>query len=181
MARVPEINKREDLPTEQQPIFDEIAASRGRVSGPFKVLLNSPEVTRRIAHTGAYIRFESTLPDDVNELAVLATSRELDCQYEWTAHEPNARRAGVREEAIVAIRDRKAPQGLTPKEAVVVSYVQELLRDHRVSEATFQAALQRFGNQALTDLTATIGYYGMLACALNAFEVEPDVPPLLPV
>lgn len=182
MARIPEITTREDLPPEQQPIFDEIAAAySGEMVGPFRVLLHSPEVARRICHTGAYLRLESALPADVKELGVLTTAREFDCQYEWEVHEPVARRAGVREETITAIRDHKAPQDLTPEEAVVVKYVQELLRNHRVSESTFQAALERFGTLQLTDLTATIGQYSMLACALNAFDVQPDGPPPLKI
>ena len=181
MVRITEITSMDQLSPDHQSAFDEIVASRGTISGPFRVLLNSPEVARRIAHTGAYIRFESTLPVEVNELATITAAREVDCQYEWAAHEPQARRAGIREEVIVAIRDRKAPQGLTPEESLVVNYVQELIRNHRVSEATFQSALQRFGNQGLTDLTATIGYYAMLACALNAFEVAPEGPPPLPM
>ncbi len=181
MTRIPAIKSREDVAPEGRTIFDEISSSRGgRVSGPFTVLLHSPEIARRVAHTGAYIRFESTISDYVNELAVITVTREVDCQYAYSAHEPQARTAGVREEAITAVRERRAPEGLNAEEAVVVTYVLELLRDHRVSEPTFTAALDKFGLQALTDLTATVGYYGMLACALNAFEVESETP-LLPV
>ena len=179
MARVPVITSRDDLPREAQPIFDEIAASRGgRMAGPFPALLNSPEIARRIARTGAYIRFESTLPNDINELAAITTARETDCQVEWTGHEVHARNAGVREAAIKAIRDRKAPEGLNQEEAVIVRYVQELLRRHRVSEPTFKAAMEMLGVQKLTDLTATVGYYSMIGCVLNAFEVEPPTPTL---
>ncbi len=182
MSRVKEIRERGDLPAEHGPIFDEIvAAYDGRVGGPFWVLLHSPEVARRISHTGDYVRHDSPLPADVRELAVIATARELDCLYEWKAHEGGARRAGVREEAIAAVRDHEAPEGLTDDERLVVTYVQELLRNHRVPEETFQAALQRFGLQQLVDLSATIGHYCMLACTLNAFDVRPDTTPLLPV
>lgn len=181
MTRVPEVTSREELAPEHRPAFDDIQASRGTVSGPFKVLLNSPEVARRIAHTGAYLRFENSIPLEVSELAVLATARELDCQFAWTAHERAARTAGVREEAIVAIRERTAPRGLNPGEALVFNYAQELLWKHRVSQNAFQAALQRFGAKQLTDLTATIGYYSLLSCVLNAFEVQPEGTPLLRV
>ncbi|MEE8443171.1 MAG: carboxymuconolactone decarboxylase family protein [Dehalococcoidia bacterium] len=175
MTKVPEITRREDLPTDQQPIFDEITAGYGgNLVGPFRVLLHSPELARRVSHTGAYIRREATLPADVRELAVIATARELDCQYEWAVHEGGARRAGVGEDVIMAVRDRKAPEGLSSEEAVVVTYAQELLRNHRVSGPTFKAALERFGIEALVELTATIGHYSMLACALNAFEVMPE-------
>lgn len=181
MTRVPTITSRDDLPPEARPIFDEIAASRsGRVTGPFGVLLNSPEVARRIAHTGAYVRFESTLSIEILELATITAAREIDCQYEWSAHEGQARDAGVREEAIIAIRDKKAPEGLTRDEAAIVEYVQELLRTNRVSEPTFKAALDLLGVQKVTDLTVAVGYYGMIGMALNAFEVMPETP-LLPL
>lgn len=181
MTRVPTISSRDDLPAEARPMFDEIAASRnGRVSGPFAVLLNSPEVARRIAHTGAYVRFESTLSTEILELATIAAAREIDCQYEWSAHEGQARDAGVREEAIIAIRDKKAPEGLTQDEAVIVNYVLELLRTNRVSEPTFKAAMDMLGVQKVTDLTVAVGYYGMIGMALNAFEVMPETP-LLPL
>ncbi len=49
----------------------------------------------------------------IRELAILTVAREFDCQYAWTSHDSLARQAGVRDEAIAALRDRKAPQGLT--------------------------------------------------------------------
>lgn len=177
MARIHLIAAREDLPPEQQPAFEEIADSRGgRVAGPFQVLLHSPELARRIAHTGSYVRFDSTLPADVRELAIIASARANDCQYEWAAHEPLARSTGVRPEAIAAIRDGTAPAGLTSQEALVVGFTHQLLKANRVSEATFAAALETFGTQGLVELTATIGYYSMLACALIAFDVQPERP-----
>ena len=171
MARIPAVERREDLAPEHRAAYDEIAASRRRVAGPFAMLLHSPEVARRAAHLGAYIRFEATLDGKVRELAVLAAAREMDCRYEWAAHAAEARRAGVREEAIAAIGSR-AP-ALSDDERPVVSYVQQLLREHRVDEPTFQALRARFGVQGLVELTATAGYYGMIACVLNAFDVTP--------
>ncbi|GIX47885.1 MAG: carboxymuconolactone decarboxylase [Candidatus Tectimicrobiota bacterium] len=182
MTRLAPITAKAQLPAAQQPIFDAIVQSRGRIAGPFGVLLHSPELAGRVAHLGAYVRFDSALPPAVRELAILTTARELDCQYEWTAHVPLARQAGVRPEAIDAIGQRTAPAGLTEEEALVVRFGQQLLRQHRVEEATFRAALARFGPQGTVDLTATVGYYGLVACVLNAFEVplEPGVAPLLP-
>ncbi|MFQ5934369.1 MAG: carboxymuconolactone decarboxylase family protein [Dehalococcoidia bacterium] len=173
MPRVPSV-VREDLLEEDRSAYDEIAGSRGEVGGPFPVLLNSPETARRIAHLGTYIRFESALPLWVRELAILITAREWDCQFEWTYHEPMARKAGVRDGSITTIRDRKAPEGLDPEEKRVARYCLEVLKEHRVSEATFQRALQHFGDKGITELTATLGYYSMLACVLNALEVEPE-------
>jgi 4-carboxymuconolactone decarboxylase len=174
-GRIPLVERKEDLPADNRAVWDQIAESRGHVAGPFAALLHAPEVARRVGHLGAYVRFESTaLTGPQRELAILATARAMDCRYEWAAHVPLARDAGVRPEAIAAIRDRSAPAGLTPEEAEIVAYVTRLLRDHRVDEATFAAARERLGDPSLVELTATAGYYAMLACALNAFAIAPD-------
>ena len=178
MPRIPTVT-RETLPADQRAIYDAIAESRGHVAGPFPVLLNSPEVASRIATLGHYLRYESTLKPMLRELAILTVAREFDCQYAWTSHDSLARQAGVRDEAIAALRDRKAPAGLTAEEAAIVQYGQELIRQHRVGEATFQAALKELGAQGITELTATMGYYAMLGFALNAFDEQPEEP-LLP-
>ena len=173
MARIPQIQQRSDVPEALAHHFDAIASSRGRVSGPFSVLLNSPEVAGRAAHLGTYIRFESTLEPAIKELAIITTSREFDCHYEWSAHVVLARDAGVREDAIDAVASRGSLDGLTDDESLVIGYGREMFGNKRVSDATFAAAKDRFGDQGVTELTATMGYYGMLACALNTFEVLP--------
>ena len=173
MPRVPEVTVRDQVPPDKRHLFDAIAQSRGRVGGPFSVLLNSPEVAGRAAHLGAYLRFESILSPEDRELAIVTTSREFDCDYEWSAHVKLAREAGVREEALEVIGRRGPVESLTEDEAPVVQYARELLREHRVSDDTFRAVRARLGDQGVVELTTTVGYYAMLACALNAFEVEP--------
>lgn len=180
MPRITQITERSQVAADKQDIFDSIASSRGRVSGPFSVLLNSPEVAGRAAHLGAYIRFESTLTPAQRELAIITTAREFDCAYEWAAHATLAQQAGVRDAAIETIATGGELSELTDDEALIVGYGRELLRERRVSDDTYAAAKAKFGEQGVTELTATIGYYGMLACALNAFEVtpSPDMPQL---
>jgi 4-carboxymuconolactone decarboxylase len=171
-ARVPLVAKERATPA-QLAVWDRIAQSRGRVAGPFAALLHSPELARRIAETGHYVRFEGPLTQAERELAIITVARVFDAQYEWAAHAVLARKAGVRDEVIAAIRERRAPAGLTPAEAQVFAYANGLLREHRVSDEAFAALQKRFGLQGLVDLTATIGYYAMIACALNAFGIEP--------
>jgi 4-carboxymuconolactone decarboxylase len=171
-ARVPLVEK-DRATAAQQAVWDRISQSRGRVAGPFAALLHSPELARRIAETGHYVRFEGPLPQTVRELAIITVARSLDCQYEWAAHAVLARKAGVREEAITAVREGKAPAGLTAEEAQVVGYAAALLRQHRVGDVEFKALQARFGLEGLVDLTATVGYYAMIACALNAFAIDP--------
>jgi 4-carboxymuconolactone decarboxylase len=173
VPRIGTIRDRAQLPAARQAVWDRIATSRGHVAGPFTALLHSPEVAARTADLGAYLRFSSRLDERDRELAVLAVAREMDCRFEWAAHVPLARKAGVRETAISAIRDR-SPAGLDRDEATIVTYAHQLLAAHRADEATFTALLGRLGEQSLVELTAMIGYYAMIACTLNAFEIAPD-------
>lgn len=184
MARVPEIKNREDVAPVHRGLFDEIAQSRGgSVSGPFRVLLYSPIPAVRAASLGAYFRFEHSLPERVASIAAITVGRETDCVYEYTAQEAGARRAGVREEAIEAIKHRRAPEGLLADELLVWTFTTELLRNHRVSEETWQAALDRLGMKPLTDLIGAIGYFSYIAVAMNAFETDPrpEREPTLPL
>jgi 4-carboxymuconolactone decarboxylase len=173
MARVKTIESKADVPEGGAPVWDAIAESRGRVVGPFKVLLHRPELARRVAQTGAYVRFEGALPHDVRELAILTVGREMDCLFEWAAHAPLARKAGVRDEAIAAIRDRR-PAALSDAERPVVEFVSQLIAKKRVDETTFRALEKRFGVEGMVELTGTVGHYAFIACVLNAFEVTPD-------
>lgn len=173
-GRAPVITERTQLPEGQRHNFDLVEESRGHVSGPFGVLLNSPEVGGRVGYLGSYIRFESQLSGPQRELAILTTAREWDCAYEWAVHAPLARDAGVREAAIEAVSEQRGTEELTETEALVVRYGRAVLRDHDVPESLFRAAEDQFGVQRLTELTATIGYYSLLACVLNAFDVTPE-------
>jgi 4-carboxymuconolactone decarboxylase len=173
MARVELIDSKEGLTPDQQQAFDEIAASRGHVVGPFRALLHRPELARQVSRLGAYVRFQSGLDGALQELSILTVARHHAAQFEWTAHVPLALRAGVREEAMAAIRDRRAPAGLTEGEATVWRFVHELLADKRVDDETYRATLGLLGRDGVFEITATVGYYSLLAAVMNAFEVEP--------
>ena len=83
MARIPVIASKAEVPAGHGHVWDQIASSRGKVVGPFSVLLHRPELARRTAELGAYIRFESVLTPVDRELAIIALAREMDCQFEW--------------------------------------------------------------------------------------------------
>jgi 4-carboxymuconolactone decarboxylase len=171
--------EREDLAAEHRHIYDDIASSRGRVQPNFKVLLNNPLATARMAALGGYVRFETLLPARVKMLAVLATARENEGDYVWTANLPQARNAGVDEATIQAMRERRAPQGLAPEDALIVQFTLELLRQHRISDVTYQAVQHRLGAVGVIDLLILIGYYGSLSHTLSALEVMPPGPSAL--
>ncbi|WP_049928542.1 carboxymuconolactone decarboxylase family protein [Halopiger goleimassiliensis] len=178
--RVPFLDSKADLPADQHHNYERIVESRGQVIGPFGVLLNSPEIAGRTGHLGTYVRFESKLPGDVRELAIVTTAREHDCAFEWATHEPIAREEGVSDAAIEAVETRADLDDLEDREARIVRFGRELLRENEVSDATFQPVAERLGDTGVTELAATFGYYSMLAVVLNALEVNPgeDAPTL---
>ena len=98
----------------------------------------------------------------------------MNCEYEWAYHVTIAYDAGVPQEVIEAIRTGESISNLAGSYSAVISYGRELLSGKRVSDSTFSKNKALFGKQGITELTATMGYYGMLACALNAFEVMPE-------
>ncbi|HEY7218636.1 MAG TPA: carboxymuconolactone decarboxylase family protein [Candidatus Binatia bacterium] len=177
MARIATIDKKEDLAAEDQKVYDAIAQSRGVVGGPWLALLHSPELAARTAHLGSYVRFESTLDHKVVEFTALVAARELDCKHEWAAHVMHGQKAGIPLETIRAVHQKQGAEKFSFEDAQVVSFVREMVHAHRVSEPTFQAIYARFGEKGIVELAATIGYYAMLACALNTFDVYTFTPP----
>jgi len=168
------ITNRKEFGKDQVHFADQVAdVYDGNIVGPYSILLHSPDLASRIVNTASYVRFESTLPKVVYKLVVLTATRELNCNYAWQIHQETAITEGVRKEALAVIRDRKALEELMPEEECIVRYVQELLRNNRISDNTFKAVRNKFTIQQMVDITVTIGHYGTLAAVLNAFEVDP--------
>lgn len=182
MSRLPSITQPEELPPDQRKHYDSIVASRQRIGPPYGELLHCPDLAARTAHLLGYAIFTTDFPAREKELVICTIARELDCVFEWAAHAKAALEAGISAEAIAAIRDGKAPQGLTGAEAPFVRYVQQLLRPpHRIADPLFQELRHRLGDARLAELTGIIGAYAGLACSLNAFAIAaPEGAPLLP-
>jgi 4-carboxymuconolactone decarboxylase len=171
MARLTPITSKEQVPPKDHAIVDGIVKSRGGIQGPFTMFLHSPELAGRVAHLGAYVRFEGSLDMRVRVLAAMTVARELDALYVWGAQTGSARKQGVPETTIAAIRD-KHTRGVPPEDAQIIEFTQQLLRKHRVDDANAKALRGRFGDDEFLQLTGAIGYYSMLAMTVNACELE---------
>ena len=174
MARTPDVT-RESLAEDQRAAFDEVVQLRGGVptGGPGSVILNAPEVAKRALGLAGYLRGDSSsLAPRIRELGMLLAARENDCQYIWNAHAPSARTAGLRDDVVDALRDKKELPSLAADESAVINYGREFFRTRRVNQDTFDAALAQFGAQGLAELTTLMGCYSMLAFNVNAFGVE---------
>jgi 4-carboxymuconolactone decarboxylase len=171
MARLPSITSKDQVAPKDHAIVDGIVQSRGALQGPFTMFLHCPELAGRLAHLGAFVRFEGSLDMRVRVLAAMTVARELDAVYVWGAQTGGARRLGVPETTITAIREKHA-RGIPPEDAQIVEFTRELMRKHRVDDATFKALRTRLGDDGLIQLTGVIGYYSMLAMTVNACELE---------
>jgi len=171
MARLTPISSKDQVPAKDQAVVDAIVQSRGALQGPFTMFLHCPELAGRVAHLGAFVRFEGPLDMRVRVLAAMTVARELDAVYVWGAQTGGARRLGVPEATITAIREKHS-RGIPPEDAQIVEFTRQLMQKHRVDDASVKALRGRFGDEGFIQLTGTIGYYSMLAMTVNACELE---------
>ena len=165
--RMPEIPA-DQMTDAQKKAASEFAEGRGyAVRGPFAAMLRSPEVMLRAKAMGDYVRFKSTIPTQLNELAILITARQWCQNYEWQAHRPLAEKAGIRPEIAQAIADGRRPSSMSSDEEIVYDFSMELHTNKSVSDATYKRALAKFGEQGIIDLTAANAYYTFNAMMLN--------------
>jgi len=171
MARLASITSRDQVAEKDRAIVDAIAQSRGAIQGPFTMFLHCPELAGRVAHLGAFVRFEGSLDMRVRVLAAMTVAREFEAVYVWGAQTGGARRLGVPEATIAAIRENHS-RGIPPEDAEIVEFTRQLLRRHRVDEASASSLRRRFGDEGFIELTGAIGYYSLLAMTVNACELE---------
>ena len=185
-CRLP-LPRRDELDAEAQRVYDNLADPRGGslrgLRGPGGLHLHSPELARHTRALNRYLRYEAGLGGRLRELAILVTARELDSQFEWAAHEAEARREGVSDEVIETIRHRRDTAGLEEADAVVIELGREIFTARKVSSAIFARALALFGRRKLVDLVALMGNYAATAAMLTAFDMQldPDQEPPLPI
>ena len=172
MPRLPTITTLDQVAEKDRHFAETIIASRGALQGPFTAFLHSPEVAARVAHLGAYVRFEGSLDMRVRVLAAMTVAREFEGMYVWGAQTGGARRLGVPEATIAAIRDNRS-DGMAPEDAQIVEFTRQLLRRHRVEAGLFRDVQSRLGNDEVIQLTTAIGYYSLLCMTVNAAELDP--------
>ncbi len=162
----------EDLAPDVRPLADEILkVSSAALGGPYNALLRSPEMARRCFELLDYLRFKTTVNKRLNEFAILIQARIANAQYEWWAHEPIARRAGLADSVMRELQQCQRPQAMQPDERLVYDYCTQLTLNHRVSDALWLEAVQAMGEQTVMDLTVLSGTYVMVSMLLNATQV----------
>jgi 4-carboxymuconolactone decarboxylase len=140
---------------------------RRGLGGPFNVMLRSPEMGDLAQKLGEYARFRPAVPAKLREMAIIITARHWTAQYEWNAHRTAAAQAGLKEDIIKAIAERRRPTGMQHDEEVVYNFASELLETKHVTDATFKAAVDLVGEKGVVDVIGVMGYYQMVSMLLN--------------
>jgi 4-carboxymuconolactone decarboxylase len=176
-AQAPELHLRggrfapltyDKMTPEQKTLTDHLlSGERKTADGPFNVMLRSPEMGDLAQKLGAQLRFHSSLPDKLKELAIITTGRYWTAQYEWYAHKRLALQAGVGQATVDAIAAGKRPASMPADEEAVYNFCNELLNTKQVSDPVFAAAKARLGERGVVDLIGVMGYYHMVSMLLN--------------
>jgi 4-carboxymuconolactone decarboxylase len=183
MTRTPFL-KPEEMTAEQRRIYDDIVASRGTwLNGPFAPMLHQPKLAEPAQQLGNFLRYHTSLPPRLTELAILVVARHWDCDFEWYQHAAIALKQGVEPAIVDAIRRDALPDKMSEHQSWVHAFTHQLLKTHRVADDLYAHCRDAFGVTGVVELTALIGYYTFIAFTLNAHEVPmpagvgPQLPP----
>ena len=171
MSRYRDIAVSEMNPAQQRVHDQIVAGKRGRFGGPFQILIRAPEICEYASKLGEHLRWGTSLPDRLSELAIIVTARFWRAQYEWYAHAPLAEKAGVPAAAVEMIRTGGTPVFTEKDEALVYRICNEIYHTQRLSDASFAEAVKALGEHGLVEIIAIIGYYTLIGNTLNVFQV----------
>lgn len=169
--RIKPLNREEMTPAQRKVVAAAIAGKRGTAPPPLLAWLQSPEFAQRAQHLGEFVRYETSLPPRLSELAILVTARFWTSQYEWYAHKRESLKVGIDPGVIDAIARRERPLLEDPKALAVYEFSQALHETHAVPQSLFEKARQALGEQGVVELIGILGYYTLISMTLNAFEI----------
>ncbi len=185
-SRLP-VRKREEMKQEDQEIYDRFLGDDSRslagLRGPKGARLYSPQAGWHLSRANRILRFESGVDPAVRELVILVVAREMDSQFEWTLHEKVGLEAGLDPSAVEAVKYNRSTEGLQERDALLIRFGRELMRETKLSSRTFQEVLQAFGPEDLITLTQIMGGYTSTALLLRVVDQQlpADREPLLPI
>ena len=169
----------------QQAILEDIRSGpRGpSAHGPFLAWLQSPDLADRAQKLGEYLRFEAQMDKRLAELAILTVARKWTAQFEWYAHKKFAISAGLSENVIDSIEQRKQPNFVNEDEKAIYNFSMALQESYAVDDVTFNEAVRHIGRTGVTDLVGLLGYYSLVSMTLNVYQIplpNSKPPPLDP-
>lgn len=181
--RFPSIPREQMTPAQRKAADGITSGPRGALRGPFNTMLRSPELADRAQRVGEYLRFRTTLPPPLKELAILCCARHWTAQYEWFAHARLAREAGLDPAIIGAIAEAKRPAAMSAAETAVYEFCSDLLYTKQVSDQDFARLKEHVGESGVVDVIGILGYYSLVSMCLNVdrYPIPADATPLKPM
>jgi 4-carboxymuconolactone decarboxylase len=171
LSRVPPVVF-DELDAEQQRVYKEITGPRdGGFGGPYTVWIHTPDIADIFNKVADVLRVNGKLEKRLQELMILVMSKSWSCDYQWVVHVEAARKAGLAEDVIEAIRNGQVPTLTESDEQAVYDVVTELIETKRLSQETYDRAIAELGLQKLVELVTNSGRYTQAAMVINAFEV----------
>jgi 4-carboxymuconolactone decarboxylase len=188
-SRAEEINrftplKAEELTPPQKAWADMIAAPPRNAkftAPPYRAYIRNPDLAPKLSALSEYLRWHTSLPPRLSELAILITARQWTAQYEWFAHYPLALKGGLDPKVADAIAAGQRPDSMKDDEAALYDLATALYRDKKVSDPVYKAALEQFGERGIMDIIGIIGYYDITSMTLITMQAgapNDSVPPL---
>jgi 4-carboxymuconolactone decarboxylase len=174
-SRLP-LMKREQLTGDALRVYDAVigkdANGKDRPTpplGPAATSLYSPGVALPMNQLNQYVR-SSVVGTAMYHLCALIAAREFDEPYEWNSHETGARRAGVDQKTIDAVKFNRPLDGVPEKDALVIRFGRAIFQDRKVGPELYAKVVEVFGEQGMFELTAIMGDYAMAAIMLRAVD-----------
>ena len=165
--------KPDEMNASQRATYDEsIASKRGSPPPPMMAWLNSPDMAVHATRLGAFLRYDTTMPAKLSEIAILVTARHWTSHYEWYAHKRLALAGGMDIAIIEDIRHRRVPTFDDPKGKVIYEVARSLHETHQVPKALYDEATALLGAQGLVEVIGLCGYYTMVSMTLNTYEFD---------
>jgi 4-carboxymuconolactone decarboxylase len=162
----------DQLSAEQRTLRDSILASRGNLDGPFIPWLMSPEFGDLAQRLGAFCRYHTQLTLQESELLILCVAARFQCIGEQQIHEPIAKRQGISQEMIDALRERRMPPLPPGRLEMLHALARSLLDTNRIDQMLYDRSIQMLGTQAIVEVVGILGYYALAAFTLNAFDMS---------
>ena len=150
----------------------ESATSDGRLLGPFNTFLYAPEVGQAYLDYFAAEKKNTSLPERVHEIVILAVGAAWSSAYELYAHAAVGKSVGLPEDAVKALAAGIVPGGLSEQEESAYGFAHQLAAERRVDPQAYARAKAAFGDRGLVDIVMLVGEYLMTCAILNAFEVS---------
>jgi 4-carboxymuconolactone decarboxylase len=171
MTRI-KVLKREEMNAEQGQVYDAIKAAGGPVGGPYYAYIRNPKLMRVCQDVSGTLR-ETALSGRERQIATLVAVRHWGAKYPWAVQVRASLQAGLDQATIDAINARKTPKLDNAREKAVYDLATELLAYKGLSEATYANAEKLFGVEQLVAVVATVGWFCMVSCTANAFDITP--------